>query len=85
MPRGFVIGSPRYAQRPLVYPYANGSLGIEVVYIHIGVGLRRCSFRHIGPFLRASEREASDSAGLHAFLCLELTRRAHNKTVIRSP
>ncbi len=67
MPRGFVIGSPRYAQRPLVYPYANGSLGIEVVYIHIGVGLRRCSFRHIGPFLGASEREASDSAGLHAF------------------
>lgn len=55
MPRGFVIGSPRYAQRPLVYPYANGSLGIEVVYIHIGVGLRRCSFRHIGPFLGASE------------------------------
>ena len=40
MPRGFVIDSPRCAQRPLVYPYANGSLGMEVVYIHIGVGLR---------------------------------------------
>lgn len=66
MPRGFVIGSPRYAQRPLVYPYANGSLGIEAVYIHIGVGLRRCSFRLARPFLGASEREASDSAGLHA-------------------
>ena len=67
MPRGFVIGSPRYAQRPLVYPYANGSLGIEVVYIHIGVGLRRCSLRLARPFLGASNRGASDSAGLHAF------------------
>ena len=53
MPRGFVIGSPRYAQRPLVYPYANGSLGIEVVYIHIGVGLRRCSLRLARPFPRS--------------------------------
>ena len=30
-------------------------------------GVRRCSFRQIGQFLRASEREASDSAGLHVF------------------
>ena len=63
MPRGFVIDSPRCAQQPLVYPYANGSLGIEVVYIHIGVGLRRCSLRLARPFLGASNREASDSAG----------------------
>ena len=31
----------------------------------------RCSFRRQGQqFLGASESEASDSAGLHAFLCL---------------
>ena len=34
---------------------------------HIGVGLRRCSFRLARPFSGASNREASDSAGLHAF------------------
>ena len=35
--------------------------------IHIGVGLLRCSLRLARPFLGASNREASDSAGLHAF------------------
>ena len=39
---------------------------------HIGVGLRRCSFRLARPFSGASNREASDSAGLHAFLCLQV-------------
>ena len=37
--------------------------------IHIGVGLIRCSFRQTGQFLRASDREASNSTRLHAFLC----------------
>lgn len=36
---------------------------------HIGVGLRRCSLSTCQAFLRASNREASDSTGLHAFLC----------------
>ena len=35
--------------------------------VHIGVRLRRCSFRQDGQFSGASNREASDSAGLHVF------------------
>ena len=44
---------------------------LEVYDIHIGVGLRRCSFRQTGQFSGASNREASDSAGLHVFFMPE--------------
>lgn len=44
---------------------------------HISVGLMHCSFRQTGQ-CEASEREASESIGLHAFfVCLnELTKSA---------
>ena len=69
MPRGCVICMPHVCR---------ASMGVLVclmdcrcgVVIHIGVGLRRCSFLTFG-LARASNRGASDSAGLHAFLCLE--------------
>ena len=48
------------------------TIGIEeLLYISAwGFGVARFDLQ--GHFLGASEREASDSAGLHAFLCLEV-------------
>jgi hypothetical protein len=37
------------------------------IYEHIGVGFGVARFDYEGQFSGASEREASDSAGLHAF------------------
>ena len=39
--------------------------------IHIGVGLMRCSFLLTGAMRRPLNREASDQAELHAFLCVK--------------
>ena len=46
-----------------------GTFGI-VRYLHIDVGLRRCSFRQTRQFSGASESEASDRIGLHVFFCI---------------
>ena len=45
--------------------------GAEVVLYISGVGFCVARFDRQGN-AKASEREASDSAGLHAFLCLEV-------------
>ena len=67
-PVGMLYTAPFITAQPLVYPYTLGSGKYKVVAIYIiGVGLRRCSFRLAGPFSGASNREASDSAGLHVF------------------
>ena len=68
--RGYVVHIPQFCidsqwcLRTSVARYV-GFMG--ELYEHIGVGLRRCSFRLARPFLGASGCEASDSAGLHAF------------------
>lgn len=71
MPRGCVIYMPSYimlySQWCMHTSLACVSVLMCIIYIHIGVGLLRCSFRQDGQFPGASEREASDSAGLHAF------------------
>ena len=57
-----------------------------VNYIYIsawGFGVAR--FDKQGNILGASNREASDSAGLHAFLCLQVNVKNTHKVVIRSP
>ena len=63
------------------YPKYRIAIGVSIPHgnywyrgcvIHIGVGLMRCSFRQTGAMRRPLNREASDSAGLHAFLCLEV-------------
>ena len=41
--------------------------GVDMAYIHHRRGACVARFDRQGNFLRASEREASDSAGLHAF------------------
>ena len=46
--------------------------GIEVVLYISAWGLCVARFDKQGNILGASNREASDSAGLHAFLCLEV-------------
>ena len=62
----------------VLYTYSKNriAIGISISYgnyryrgcvIHIGVGLLRCSFRQDGQFSGASNREASNYAGLHAF------------------
>lgn len=54
------------------YPYCLVAIGVPYslpvhgCIVHIGVGLLRCSFLTFG-HTRAPNREASDSAGLHAF------------------
>lgn len=58
-----------YAVQPMEYPYSIDFVRHIGTLYTIGVGLRRCSFRQDGQFPGASERGASDSAGLHAFLC----------------
>ena len=46
---------------------------VMVIYTHIGVGLSTLLVSTtMGNFLRASEREASDSAGLHVFFMSNL-------------
>ena len=56
----------------LVYPYPMATIGIEVVLYISAWGLCVARFDKQGNILGASNREASDSAGLHAFLCLEV-------------
>ena len=58
--------------QPLVYPYPMATIGIEVVLYISAWGLCVARFDKQGNILGASNREASDSAGLHAFLCLEV-------------
>ena len=41
--------------------------GVDMAYIHHRRGACVARFDRQGNFLRASEREASDNAGLHAF------------------
>ena len=48
------------------------TIGIEVVLYISAWGLCVARFDKQGNILGASNREASDSAGLHAFLCLEV-------------
>ena len=67
MPRGYVICMPHFAVQPLVYPYAIDICRYCGVLYTYRRGVRRCSFRQDGQFSGASEREASDSAGLHVF------------------
>ena len=52
--------------QPLVYPYPMATIGIEVVLYISAWGLCVARFDRQGN-AKASEREASDSAGLHAF------------------
>ena len=75
MPRKCVIYKHKYRQA-IGVPLLHWSVWYICVVIHICVGLRRCSFRLAGPFLGASEREASDSIGLHAFLYTSLGKEA---------
>ena len=70
MPRRCVIYIPKY-RIAIGVPIHYGNYWYRGCVIHIGVGLMRCSFLTFG-LTRASNREASDSAGLHAFLCLEV-------------
>ena len=53
----------------LVYPYPMATIGIEVVLYISAWGLCVARFDRQGN-AKASEREASDSAGLHAFFCV---------------
>ena len=70
MPRRCVIYMPQMPNsHECIHTYGNKRY--RGCVIHIGVGLLRCSFRQDGQFSGASNREASDSAGLHAFLCLD--------------
>ena len=48
------------------------TIGMEVVLYISAWGLCVARFDKQGNILGASNREASDSAGLHAFLCLEV-------------
>lgn len=66
-PVGVLYTYLNYAVQPMVYPYTISLVAVYRCVIHIGVGLRHCSFRLIGQFPGASNREASDNAGLHAF------------------
>ena len=64
------IYMPHFAVQPLVYPVVTSvhSSVLWWLYIHIsawGFGVAR--FDYDGQFSGASNREASDSAGLHAF------------------
>ena len=70
MPRRCVIYIPLLPSSYWCIMSLMVSDGISEYVKHIGVGLMRCSFRLAGPFLGASERGASDSAGLHAFFVL---------------
>lgn len=85
-PVGTLYTYLNYAVQPpmeVFTPFA--AFGIDRCIIHIGVGLRRCSFRQDGQFPGASNREASDSAGLHA-LFMSLCNVYFNKNVgCRSP
>ena len=52
------------------------TIGIEVVLYISAWGLCVARFDRQGN-AKASEREASDSAGLHAFLCLNRNKNKH--------
>ena len=69
MPLGCIVCTALIVSQPLVYPYTNGNFGhIGVVSIsYMAWGFSCCSLRQTGRFSGASERGASDSAGLHAF------------------
>lgn len=70
---GVVYTYPCYALLPLVYPYANGKHGVVgVCYIASAWGFGVARFDLQGHFLGASERGASDSAGLHVFFMSSL-------------
>ena len=66
-PLGVLYTSLSYTGEPMVYPHRWNYRCSEVLYIHIGVGLRRCSFRLRWARGKASECEASDRIGLRAF------------------
>ena len=53
------------------------TIGIEVVLYISAWGLCVARFDKQGNILGASNREASDSAGLHAFLCLNRNKNKH--------
>ena len=53
-------------------------VGIVVVLYTYRRGVRRCSFRLARPFSGASNREASDSAGLHVFFMPEFNILKHS-------
>ena len=68
MSRGVLYTYPDCAVQPLVYTCANYVVLFVGCTIYIsawGFGVAR--FDYDGLFLRASDCEASDSAGLHAF------------------
>ena len=67
MPRGCAIYIPVLSLIAIGVSVHQWNYRCSRCVIHIGVGLLRCSLRLTGQFLRASERGASDSAGLHAF------------------
>ena len=50
-----------------MYLYANGNIGRVRIVIDTGVGFCVARSDKVGTFSGASERGASDSAGLHAF------------------
>ena len=63
-----VIYTALIVSRPLVYPYTNGNFGhSRVVDIPAAWGFCIARFYRTWRFSGASERGASDSAGLHAF------------------
>ena len=72
MSLGYVYTCPSllYSHRCILAPMV-WHQHLRVYDIHIGVGLRRCSFRQTGQFPGASDREAGDSAGLHVFFMPE--------------
>ena len=77
MPRRCVIYIPQIPYSHWSIRTPHGNYWYRGCVIHIGVGLLRCSFRQDGQFSGASNREASDSAGLHAFLCLNRNKNKH--------
>ena len=67
MPLGCIVCTALIVSRPLVYPYANGNFGhCRVVGIHTAWGSLVARSDRQGN-AKASERGASDSAGLHVF------------------
>lgn len=71
MPRRCVIYIPQYRTAIGVSVPHMAIIGMEVVLYISAWGLCVARFDRQGN-AKASEREASDSAGLHAFLCLEV-------------
>ena len=76
MPRRCVIYIPQIPYSHWSIHTLMATIGIEVVLYISAWGLCVARFDRQGN-AKASEREASDSAGLHAFLCLNRNKNKH--------